>query len=220
MDIEPNEAGGETAVLRAGDRLAAVPRSHRRLLSAPVRAVFGDVPSHFTEIAARCPFPNMGRWLRSLVESGRWELQLVRGPDGADIRAGFHWTSDRVRGATVTLPVEHTYELPATLRKYHALVNEVDWMGWPAAGGLWGVGAWVSPGAFAFDFRGDPIDPRRTFQLGGSLCGDMLVFTLDDRAGWLRLGSHEVRMIGSIADAIDWVFGELLARRVPEMGGG
>ena len=36
MDIEPNEADGETVVLRAGDPLAAVPRSHRRPLSGPV----------------------------------------------------------------------------------------------------------------------------------------------------------------------------------------
>jgi hypothetical protein len=60
------------------------------------------------------------------------------------------------------------------------------------------------------------VDPRSAGVFGRSFSGDMLIFTLDGRGGWLHLGSHEIRLIGSVADMIDWVFAELLARRCPD----
>ena len=99
---------------------------------------------------------------------------------------------------------------------YYRLVGYVDWMGFGAAGGLDGPVGHTPLRAFAFDYHGADVDPARAFVFGWSPCGDMIAYTADGRGGWLNHGSHEVRLLGSVLDTIDWVYGELLAGRSPD----
>jgi hypothetical protein len=103
------------------------------------------------------------------------------------------------------------------LRRYYALVDFVHWNGFGSAGGLDGAGAHLSVSALAFTCEGAAIDPDKAFVWGWSPGGDMLIWTQDDRGGWLNLGSHKVHLLGTIGDTIDWVYSELLAGRCPEM---
>jgi hypothetical protein len=220
MQIEENERGGKTVILTAGDNLDKVPRSHRYLLTPPLRAAFANPPAHFLRIMKRCPFPHMARWLGALLSAGRWELQLNRGP-GSDKRfsmAGFDWRSDQVRGATIGLPaVVPPRTFPQQLRQHYSLVEFVSWGGFGYGGSLDGLGDNLLLTAFAFDYHGADVDLEQTFVWGGNACGDMLICTMDGRGGWLGLGSHEIRLLGTIGDTIDWVYSELLAGRTPEM---
>ena len=52
------------------------------------------------------------------------------------------------------------------------------------------------------------IDFDETFIWGDSPCGNMLIWTSDGRAGWYNLGSHDIEILGSIGDTINWVFTE------------
>ena len=43
-----------------------------------------------------------------------------------------------------------------------------------------------------------------------------MVYSNQDRAGWFCHETGQIKWIGSIADMINWVFGELLNNRPPE----
>jgi hypothetical protein len=86
-------------------------------------------------------------------------------------------------------------------------------MGFGAAGGLDGHAPLT---AFAFNYHGAGVDPAWSFVFGWSPCGDMIIYTADGRGGWPNHGSHEIRLLGSVVDTIDWVYGELLADRCPD----
>src|SRR5262249_14225970 len=153
--------------------------------------------------AAACPFPKMALWLRALVQTNRWELLLERDP-GSDKRiamAWFEWQSDEVRGANISPAGERNLAgYPHALRTYYSLVDSVYWIGFGYKVGLEGAGRHLSLAAMELDYHGDAVDPRSASVFGSSMCGDMLIFTLDGRGGWLNLHTHEIRLIGTIAD--------------------
>jgi hypothetical protein len=217
VEISENEFGCQTVSLTSGDDLGQVPRSHRWLISKDIKRVFPGVPRYFASIASNAPFPRMVDWLQAILWEGRWELLLERLDNRDKLgRAGFYWRSERVRGAIISLPVRSEFRgLPAALVKLYKLVGSVNWMGGAADGSIWEASEAHPLSAYEFDFRGDPIDPGRT-AVWGSQNGNMLIADLDtDRAGWLDLPTNEVRLIGTVAETIDWVFAELLAGRGP-----
>ena len=216
MEIVENEAGGQTVILTGGDELSQVPRSHRRLITASIREAFADTGTYFRSTSDRCPFPQMAKWLRAVLAEGRWELQLNRGW-GKHASAGFYWRSEEVRGAMIAPPCGRvTTAYPDDLCRYYSLVDAVIWTGFGVAGGLRGVGKHPPLRAYRLDCHGAEVDLKKTFIWGQSLPGDMLIYTADGRGGWLNHGSHQIHLLGTIADPIDWVFSELLAGRRPE----
>ncbi len=216
MRIEDNCGAGKTVVLRAGDDLAKVPRSHRKLLSDPIRTAFIDPPAYFHEISKRCTIRTMSRWLRVLAAKGEWELELNIGYTKSWTMAGYFWRHDTVRGACIGLPERPiSSKLPVTLRKYYSLVDAVNWQGFSCAGAL--RGANNNPTLSSeFANGGSDFDPNETYLFGGSLCGDVLVYTLDNRAGWIGISGENSMVTGTISQTLEWVFGELLAGRSPE----
>lgn len=217
MEIKENEGGGETAVLVAGDSLAAVPESHRGLITPAIREAFVNPPAYFAAMANRCPFSQMSQWLRALVATGRWELHLNQGEPEEWTLAGFDWTSDGVRGATVELPDSADLTcFPEELRRYYSLVSEVSWNGFGCAGGLSGAGGGPPLTFFPFEYHGDPVDLAASFVWGFSPCGDVVVFTQDGRGGWLNHETYQIHLLGTIGEAVNWIFAELLAKRGPE----
>ena len=217
MEVSDEEFGGTLVMLQAGDSLRSVPRSHRRLVTSEVEVWWEDPVRAIRGVADRAVSPKMGQWFRRMADRGSWRLELHKGSHGAT-RAGYRLSCPGIRGAEVgpspAKPVgEH---LPPALSDYYALVGYVDWMGFGAAGGLDGPEGHMSLTAFSFDYHGADVDLARTFVFGWSPCGDMIIYTTDGRGGWLNLGSHEIRLLGSVTDTIDWVYGELLGDRCPD----
>ena len=218
MEVTDNEAGGQSVLLVAGDSLRKVPRSHRHLLTPPIREAFADPAAHFRNVADRCRFETMARWLRALLAGRRWRLELHLGY-GRSEAAGFYWFSDAVRPAVVAPAAAGTdlTAYPPDLRHYFSLVDVVDWMGFGVGGKLSGAEDHHPPlTAYRLGYHGAAVDLESTFAWGTSSSGNMVVYTADGRGGWVNLRSHQVRLLGTIGNTIDWLCSELLAGRGPE----
>jgi hypothetical protein len=217
VEVNDEEFGGTLITLEPGDPLESVPRSHRRLLTPEIESWWADSKRAVRGIADRAVTPNMIQWFRRMANGGGWRLQLHKQSHGAT-RAGYWLSCPGIRGAEVGPPparpaVKH---LPPGLSDYYRLVGYVDWLGFGAAGGLDGPDGHTPLTAFAFDYHGADVDPARSFVFGWSPCGDMIIYTADGRGGWLNHGPHEIRLLGSVVDTIDWVYGELLTNRCPD----
>jgi hypothetical protein len=216
MRIEDNCGGGDTVILDPGDSLDDVPSSHRKLLTAALRRAFADPIAHFRDIAERCPFPRMVQWLEKLLKEGKWALHLNKcNPEYGDWSlTGFQWSSKQVRGATIALPRKKPRGLPKSLQDYYSLVDEVNWIAFGGAGDLDGSGPHKSLAKIPYYRAVEDADAIHLW--GSSACGDMLIYSTKDRGGWLSHETSHIHWLGSIADAINWVYGELLANRTPD----
>jgi hypothetical protein len=216
MEIEDNEGGGKTVTLLAGDDLNEVPKSHRHLITAPVRDAFADPADYFGRLARRCPFPKMSRWLRALVAEDQWELHLNQGFPKEWTMVGFTWYSEKVWSGTIALPDNPDLSrYPKVLKKYYSLVDGVHWNVFGCAGGLEKAHDHMPLTGLGYKYHGDKVDLGETFVWGSSGCGDMLIYTSDGRGGWLCHENGYVHLLGKIEEAIDWVYAELLADRCP-----
>lgn len=217
MEARPNDAPGKSVILVAGDDLAKVPESHRDLLSPQIRDVFSDQPARFRQLALACPFATMAKWLRAVLKEGQWQLELHRGhvPDWSSV--AFYWHSSKVRGAAVTpSPGLPPATLPAALQSFYSLVDEVSWMKFAYAGGLYDARTRRELPVVRVNKPGRKPVSATVFAFGSSPCGDELVYTSDGRAGWRSHESGAVHFLGTIEDTINWVFGELCANRCPD----
>jgi hypothetical protein len=217
MEIEINDASGKSVWLFADDNLDEAPESHRDLITPSIRAVFSDPPAYFREIWSRCPFAKMKAWLGVLLEENNWALVLHRGDPPEWNSAGFAWASDNVLGAEITpasssIPVD----LPEALRRYYSLSDDVRWIEFGGAGGFNGCREQTPISDIGAHYTAN-VDAAKTFIFGWSPSGDMLIYTVEDKAGWLSHENGQVLWLGSIADTIDWVYNELLNNRVPDL---
>jgi len=203
MEISVMECGGTLVTLQQGDSLKAVPRSHRKLITAEVEAWWADPVHAVRTIADRAVSPKMGQWFRRMADAGSWCLQLHKASYGA-MRAGFWLSCAGIRGAEVGPPAKPVAKhLPPGLADYYRLVGYVDWMGFGVAGGLDGPDGHLPLSALDFAYHGATVDLAETFVFGWSPCGDMIIYTADGRGGWLNHESHEICLLGSVTDTID-----------------
>ena len=93
----------------------------------------------------------------------------------------------------------------------------VDWMGFGCPGQLYGGTQYNSLDDVFYRDDWPDIDGSESFVLAAGPDGDMLFFTNDDRAGWAAHDWPETRMLGTVADAINWIYAELLANRCPDL---
>jgi hypothetical protein len=217
MQVEPNEGGGKSVFLTAGDRLSRVPKSHRELITPLIEEVFADPIGHFHELAlAVRSFPAFSKWLKELLKEGLWALWLHRGDPPSWTEVGFYFLSEKVRTAEITPSGRKVpRRLPSALREYYSLVDRVSWMPFGCAGNLDGADEHPSLTNFDFEYHGADIDPAKTFVFGWSPGGDMLIYTQDDRGGWLCHENGKIYLLGSVRETINWVYEELLADRCP-----
>jgi hypothetical protein len=150
-----------------------------------------------------------------LLVKNDWTLELNKSDEDLDLGlADFYWRSDDVMPAMIVPPQDYDLsEYHPTLQKFYALVDHVHWCPWGNSGGFWDATSHVTP--YEADHHGDSITLDETVQWGADLNGNQLIYTTDGRAGRIKLTSAQVRLLGSIEDTINWVFGELLARREP-----
>jgi hypothetical protein len=219
MFIEDNDGGGKSVFLTAGDSLAKIPKSHRKLLTPRLREVFADPLAHFQKVADSCPFASMAAWLNALLTGGTWILALHQGDPATLTEAGFLWVSEEVLTAEITPSCGTKFpHQPPALRRYYSLVDGVRWMSFGCAGGLIGCQEYSSlADDFShYEFHGADIDPAKTFVFGSSSCGDMLIYTEDGRGGWFCHENGKIHLLGTVEDTIQWIYGELLENRSPD----
>lgn len=221
MRIEENAGGGDTVILEPGDDPAQVPETHRGLLSPMIRDVFVDPVSHFRDIASRSRFTSLSQWINALIADPKWELELNRGfPFDERVNwtmTGFRWNSDSVAGALIGLPTRRDFHgYPKSLADYYKLVDVVHCTIFGGAGGLYGADDHTSISEFLHDLRDADLCPEDVFVFGSSGCGDMMIYSVDDRGGWLCHENGHIHWLGSITDTVNWMFGELLKNREPE----
>jgi hypothetical protein len=226
MYVEENDAGGVSIAVFSTDDLSEVPEPHASLITDEIRAVFEDAPRYFKAIAKRSPFRSLTKWLNALISKGGWWLSIETGnaPGASYNQIGFDWHSKSkskskpIRGAIVGLPRKFDpANYPRGYVDFYSLLGFVDWMSLPYAGKLYDAGVDTPLSRLGYkNYRGIAIDPATTRILGDSPCGDMMIYTADDRGGWMCHENAHIHIMGSTADLINWVFDELLADRVPE----
>lgn len=216
-DIVDNEGGGTTVRLTKGDSLDDVPGAYQRLITEPIRKAFEDPLGYFSSLAAEAPVPAMKRWLQAVLCGKDWELHLHQGSPEERTSAGYCWWSDSVRSAEVAPPdqVRGKMLLPI-LDSYFSIVDHVQWLPFGCAGGLSGCGEHTPLTTFPCEYHGAEIDPEKTFVLGWSPGGNMLIYTTDDRGGWVCHENGKVHLLGSVADTLEWVYSQLLADECPD----
>ena len=216
MQVQENQAGGESVILSQGDDLDRVPESHRDCITSAIQAAFGDPAEYFHSVADRCKFPLMIEWLRK-VTTGPWRLCLHDGRMfGQGLRGGFYFKSDRVLSATVypaVAPIQHQLK---QLAHYYELIDAVHWDSFGCSGGLFGSSQLCGLSGFGLRPKSKQFPAKSTFVWGNSSCGDALICTDAGNAGFLSHETGEVHLLGTIDKAIEWVFGELLKNRTPE----
>ena len=213
--FEFNEAGSTSIYLNATDELGAVPAPHSDLLTDAIRQQFNDPLAILRNAVQHNPFPEMERWLNALLASADWRLEIDHANPPMTGRAGYYFDSEEVLGATVNAAQPNVPTgYPEALRKYYSLVDQVDWMGCFCSGKLYAADAHTPLSDMPNNFHSNDLDPSSSFIWGDDPSGQMLVWCRDDRCGWI---SHSGRFhsLGTIADAIDWMFGKLNASDCP-----
>lgn len=205
-----------TVTLREGDDLGAVPRSHRKLLTPELRTWWNDPRGAMGRVAEAGLGPNTEQWFRTMAERGEWVLNLHKTTYDLN-SAGFQVSASEVRGAEVGPPSGEPLaeSLPAELAAFYRLVGYLRWADFGTAGGLEAVNSHTSLRTYAYLFEGMEFDPAGAFLFGWGGSGDMLFYTADGRAGRFSHETGEVALMGSVVEAREWVFDELLAGRRP-----
>jgi hypothetical protein len=213
---------GDILIVTPGDDLDAVPEKFQEALTPFVRNVFAHPVKSFRQAASRCPLKQMARWFRAIAREGRWELQLLQ--HSIYSRAGFLWKTQQVRGALVGLcedpqAIADRYRFPTVspeLLRFYQVIQFLLWKGFYRYGGVAGPGTHMPVSCSEYNCDDSVVDPRCTYEMGHGSRGDALVYTTDGRGGWLKPRTGKVILLGSVAEMLDWVFGELLAGREPK----
>jgi hypothetical protein len=197
--------------MRQGGNLDRLPEELQSLITAEIRYVFADPQNYFRSMAKRAPVASMKEWLVELFR-GECTLDIFQWRHG-EPRAYFAWESDDVPSANITLPCVTQEQFPIDiLNQFFALTDGIDWL---------------SGRIFSCDSLGKPYTPDwmwdkdirdanpRIFGMNDS--GDQLIFTPDDRAGWLSHEAGGFYSLGSVAEAFEWIFAELVENRYPEL---
>jgi hypothetical protein len=90
-------------------------------------------------------------------------------------------------------------------------------MGFGCAGGLSRAGEHEALNqTYQLEFYGADIDPADAFVWGVSPCGDILIWSRDNRGAWVSHETGHIQLLGTIEDSIDCVFRSLNANECPE----
>jgi hypothetical protein len=220
MKTVQNQAGGATVIVVAGDDLSAVPTSHREMISPAVRAAFNDPVAYFQKIAFRSQIPELTKWLTALIAEKKWTLLLHEGfMFDRSLMAAFHWNCSHAVSAMISLPRESlSQRVPTGFRHYFSLVGAVHWDDFGCAGGLLDSQDQIPLAAFSTPRpKRKGFDPSKCVVWGNSIGGDMLIYTTAGKAGFLSHESGKVQALGTIEEALSWVFEKLAANSKPEI---
>lgn len=220
MNQLDNQGGGTTIFLEPGDSLDSVPESHRDIITNEIRDAFTDPHQYFLSIANRATIQRFRDYVTKVATDGQWRLVLAdtymmqRETVGA-----FLWTAEGVRG-TMIAPGPATFDSrdchPDFVPLY-SLVQLVHWEQVAFSGGL------LPPSRqhLLLDAGGYPeskvFQAESTTIFGRTSCGDLLVHDSQGTAGLFSHENGSAQVLGTIAEALEWVFGELLSGREPNL---
>jgi len=215
MMTRPNDGGGTTLVLAEGDDLAAVPESHRDIVSDSVRDAFLDPVAYLSDIASRTTIPNLRKYLSNFVIGGRWSLVLAETymMDRETI-AAFQWLH----------PDQHACMLgPSTGNcddaRFSAFYNDFALLHWGSIGFAGGILPYRDQITIA-DYGAKSSNPMfpadATVVFGNSSCGDIMVCNADGDAGYLSHENGSSYVVGTFPEMADWIFDQLILSRTPE----
>ncbi len=215
ITVEENDSGGQTVTLTSEDSLDHVPVSHQFMLTKQVRQVFPRVQSYFQSMSSEAPVPSMKQWVKSLIDSKKWELQLHTGWSKDHYAAYYYLNCEASRSACFAVDASKDEyrcdDAPKTLKSAFKFASEISW------GGFGYPGSAFYPLQFRMNVntkleRGPKINLERAY-LWGEWQADFLYATDDDQTGWYS--DFECHPIGSTADGLEWYFGRLLIDESP-----
>jgi hypothetical protein len=221
MKVEQNsDSDGISVYLFPGDSLDSVPPSHAPLITPCIRKVYQNPVSYLVQARKQSSLKNLNRWLDATIKTNQWSLALHRGNPDHWTSAGFKFQNHGCRGAQIDLSEDFNQaKMPGSIADLYTLLGTVHWNGFGAAGGFNAPPHKSISNITGASFcKSKAVNPDNTYVFGSSPCGDMLIYTTDDRAGWFNHGNGEVELLGTAADTINAVFDSLNRNKSPEYG--
>jgi hypothetical protein len=104
---------------------------------------------------------------------------------------------------------------PPGIAEFYALIDWVHWTEYGGAGGLerGGVHCQVSERSYPLQ---DEIAAKDLTIWGSTPCGDIYIYTHDNRGGMLSHENGHLHFLGSVAESIDWIFNKLTKQELPD----
>jgi hypothetical protein len=220
MKERPNQGGGTTFVLAEGDSLDLVPASHREIITNEIRDAFENPRQYFQEIAKRTDIDAFKQFLTKVTSAGEWRLILA---DTFMMRretvGAYYWSGPGLYGVMIE-PGATEFEptdCDPRFAPLYSLVRLVQWGEVACGGFLRSPGEQMSLDEYGEFPKSELFAAGKSTVFGSTECGDILVHDQHGLAGMMSHESGRVWRLGTIEDALEWVFAELLAGRPPEM---
>lgn len=222
MEQEPNLAGGDNLWVLPEDELSEVPASHRGLLNSDIRDAFENPQGYLLKLAVNTQLPAFAKFLNLLIKEARCALMLATADEMfGGPQAAFHWWP---RGRA-TIPHRIFIEPGECDPKdfatvgFQQLFSQVRWVHWAEfgfGGGLFRPSDHSTLKHWGATSKSKLFPTAITRIFGSSTCGDMLIYNAKGEAGFLSHENGKAYSLGSVTDALNWIFDELRQGRTPE----
>jgi len=217
MNVQWNCAGGDTVFLTPGDQLDAIPESHRHLLTSAIQTTFEDPIGYFASVAAQSPFESVNEYLLELIQTRHWQLRLHTNGFNSRGIAAFAFGSNAVLPSEIA-PAEQVSELTILpeLAQFYSLLGWVHWTEYGAAGGIDRFEDHTPCRNTGYKLKDESLQDQTVKVWGSTPCGDTYIYTRDGRGGLLSHETGQLHFLGSIEEAIDWIFNKLRQGTYPD----
>jgi hypothetical protein len=211
-----NDFDGIDVYISEGDSLSDVPNSHAALITPEVRKAFEDPRGYFQSLARSASLPAFRRYLLELT-TYEWQLVLSTSTCHAPA-ANFGWAVESWATPHFLFMEPGITELEEQVHpefaQLFAKVRSIAWSGYD------------SPGELERPAH-DPIGrrilcesdtfPAATSKIFGHMSsGDALVYNEQGEAGFLSHECGAAYRLGTVREALSWLFDELRQGREPD----
>ena len=216
MLTRPNDGGGTTLVLAERDDLDAVPDSHRDIVTDSVRDAFSDPVSYFSDIASRTEIQNLQLYMHNFASGGRWSLLLADTyMMDRDTIAAFQWF--RADQYPCMFGPRRSDCEDGRFASFYDDLSLAHWDSIGFSGGILPARSHITVNDHGMPSVSRMFPADSTTVFGTSACGDMMVCNTSGDAGYLSHESGASYVVGSFPEMLNWVFGELIQGRTPEL---
>lgn len=222
MQQEPNQLGGETVWVLPEDELAEVPASHYGLLTQDIRDAFENPQGYLLGLSVYTTLPAFAKYLNLLIKEARCALMLATADEMfGGPQAAFHWSARGWSNNPHSIFIEpgewESEVFPAA--GFQQLFSQVRWVHWGelgSSGGLFHLDQQPTLQHYGAICESQQFPVATTRVFGSSACGDMLIYNSQGEAGFLSHENGQAYSLGSVSDALNWIFDELRQGRAPE----
>jgi len=222
MKSTSNRAGGITITLSPSESLDDVPKTHQALITDAIREAFVDPAGYFVELGVQSKLPGFQAFISELVRLAKPSLLLATGDEmfgGPTV--GFQWWAGSQDGMPHHIILEpgkreSLQVIPPGLRELYSVVRWVHWDQVGFSGGLFTDEQICTVARCDIPCRSNVFPPKSTFIFGNTASGDMFINNAQGEAGFLSHETGSAYSLGSLTDALNWIFDELRQGREPE----